>query len=139
MSLDLSLLGFRKTPFTRELSIAERCALPHQAEAAEALAEVVRRRMSAALIAPAGTGKTVTLRMLVSCLPQTRYHVRYVKVTGLSKRKRQKNCRSDSVPMTSRGSGRRPDCLTVQTDPDDRRSAGAGRGSRHLSAPAAAS
>ena len=86
MSLDLSPLGFRKTPFTRELSVAERFVLPYQTEAAEALAEAVRRRMSAALIAPAGTGKTVALRVLVSLLPETRYQVRYVKVTGLSKR-----------------------------------------------------
>jgi len=86
MSLDLSPLGFRKTPFTRELSVAERCVLPHQAEAAEALAQAVRQRMSGALIAPAGTGKTVALRMLVSGLPESRYQVRYVKVTGLSKR-----------------------------------------------------
>jgi general secretion pathway protein A len=42
--------------------------------------------MSAALVAPAGTGKTVVLRVLVSYLPETRYQVRYVKVTGLSKR-----------------------------------------------------
>jgi type II secretory pathway predicted ATPase ExeA len=86
MSLDLSPLGFRKTPFTRELSVAERCGLSHQAEAAEALAQAVRQRMSGALIAPAGTGKTVALRMLVSSLPESRYQVRYVKVTGLSKR-----------------------------------------------------
>lgn len=86
MSVDLSPLGFRKTPFTRELTVAERCALQHQGEAAEALAEAVRQRMSAVLIAPAGTGKTVALRMLVACLPEARYQVHYVKVTGLSKR-----------------------------------------------------
>ena len=86
MSLDLSPLGFRKTPFTRELSVPERFALPYQAEATEALAEAVRQRMSAALIAPAGTGKTVALRILLSTLPEARYQIRYVKVTGLSKR-----------------------------------------------------
>ena len=86
MSIDLSPLGFRKTPFTRELSVAERLALPHQAEAADALAEAVRQRMSAALIAPAGAGKTVVLRVLVAALPEARFQVRYVKVTGLSKR-----------------------------------------------------
>jgi len=86
MSIDLSPMGLRKTPFTRELAVAERFALPHQAEATEALAEAVRQRMSAALIAPAGTGKTVALRVLVAGLPDARYQVRYVKVTGLSKR-----------------------------------------------------
>jgi len=86
MSIDLSPLGFRKTPFTRELTVTERCAMPHQVEVADALAEAVHQRMSAALIAPAGTGKTVALRMLVAGLPEARYQVRYVKVTGLSKR-----------------------------------------------------
>ena len=86
MSIDLSPLGFRKTPFTRELTVAERCTLDYQAEAAEALTEAVRQRMSAALIAPAGTGKTVALRMLLANLPEARYQVRYVMVTGLSKR-----------------------------------------------------
>ena len=37
MSLDLSPFGFRKTPFTRELSVAERFVLPYQTEVAEAL------------------------------------------------------------------------------------------------------
>lgn len=86
MSTDLSPLGFRKTPFTRELAVGERFALPHQNEVAEALSEAVRARMSAALIAPAGTGKTVVLRVLAAGLPEARYQVRYIKVTGLSKR-----------------------------------------------------
>ncbi len=86
MSIDLTPFGFRKTPFTRELAVSERFALPHQIEVADALAEAVHQRMSAALIAPAGTGKTVALRVLVAGLPEARYQVRYVKVTGLSKR-----------------------------------------------------
>jgi len=86
MTVDLSPMGFRKTPFTRELSVAERFGLGHQTEAIDALIEAVRQRMSAALIAPAGSGKTVALRALVKALPETRYQVRYVKVTGLSKR-----------------------------------------------------
>ena len=86
MSIDLSPLGFRKTPFTRELAVRERCTLEHQAAAAAALTAAVQERMSAALIAPAGTGKTVALRMLVAQLPEARFQVRYVKVTGLSKR-----------------------------------------------------
>jgi type II secretory pathway predicted ATPase ExeA len=86
MSLDLSPLGFRKTPFTREMDTADRFTLPHQDEAIEALTEAVSQRMSAALIAPAGTGKTVALRTLVSRLPEVHYQIRYVKVTGLSKR-----------------------------------------------------
>ena len=68
MSIDLSPLGFRKTPFTRELAVRERCTLEHQAAGAAALTAAVQERMSAALIAPAGTGKTVALRMLVAQL-----------------------------------------------------------------------
>jgi general secretion pathway protein A len=86
MSVDLSPLGFRKTPFTRELAVAERFSLPHQSEVAEALADTVRQRMSAALVAPAGTGKTIVLRVLVAALPEARFQVRYIKVTGLSQR-----------------------------------------------------
>ena len=86
MNQDLSPLGFRKTPFTRELSVHDRFPFAPQAQAAAALAEVVRERMSAALIAPAGTGKSVALRMLVSALPEARFQVHYVNVTGLSKR-----------------------------------------------------
>ena len=86
MSHDLSPLGFRKTPFTRELTVRERFPLDPQAQVAAALTEAVQERMSAALIAPAGTGKTVALRMLVAALPEKRFQVHYVKVTGLSKR-----------------------------------------------------
>jgi general secretion pathway protein A len=84
--IDLSKLGFRKTPFTRELGVSERFSFAQQNEAAEALGEAVRQRMSAALIAPAGTGKTLTLRILAQSLPEARYRIRYLKVTGLSKR-----------------------------------------------------
>ena len=86
MSHDLSPLGFRKTPFTRELQVRDRFPLEPQAQVAAALTEAVQERMSAALIAPAGTGKTVALRMLVAALPEVRFSVHYVKVTGLSKR-----------------------------------------------------
>jgi type II secretory pathway predicted ATPase ExeA len=42
--------------------------------------------MSAALVAPSGTGKTALLRALAARLPETRYRYHYVKVTDLSKR-----------------------------------------------------
>lgn len=84
--MELSHLGFRKTPFTRELSVPERFPIPHQQEVVDDLFGALSQRMSAALIAPAGTGKTVALRSLVERLPEARYQVRYVKVTGLSKR-----------------------------------------------------
>lgn len=84
--MDTSPLGFRKTPFTRELSSAERFPLDYQQAVTDDLHDAVAQRMSAALIAPAGTGKTVALRALADRLPAARYQVRYVKVTGLSKR-----------------------------------------------------
>lgn len=84
--MDLSPLGFRKPPFTREVSVAERFPLDHQTQVVDALERALSLRMSAALIAPAGSGKTVALRSLVDRLPEARYQVRYVKVTGLSKR-----------------------------------------------------
>jgi general secretion pathway protein A len=81
-----ALFGFHKTPFTRELTENEHLPLPHLDEALEGIQDAVERRMSAALIAPAGSGKTTILRRLKDRLPEARYRVRYVKVTSLSKR-----------------------------------------------------
>jgi len=83
---DLSPMGFRKTPFTRELAITDRFPLTFQQEAADALGDAVSARMSCSIVAPAGTGKSLVLRLLASSLPEARYRVRYIKVTGLSKR-----------------------------------------------------
>jgi general secretion pathway protein A len=82
----LARFRFHKMPFTSEVSLDERLEFPHLDEAFEGLARSVEQRMSAALLAPAGTGKTALLRRLKSKLPQTRYQVHYVKVTDLSKR-----------------------------------------------------
>lgn len=84
--MDLSKFGFRKTPFTRELSSKERWTPVHQNDAIDELQEAVMQRMSCALIAPSGSGKTVALRTLIDRLPEARYQPHYVKVTGLSKR-----------------------------------------------------
>ena len=54
MSHDLSTLGFRKPPFTRELQVRECFPLEPQAQVAAPLTEAVQERMSAALIAPCG-------------------------------------------------------------------------------------
>lgn len=82
----LAHFRFHKLPFTRELSLEERLDFPHFDEALEGLHRSVEQRMSAALLAPAGTGKTALLRKLRSTLADARYSVHYVKVTDLSKR-----------------------------------------------------
>ncbi len=82
----LSLFGMHKPPFTREIQPEEHLGFPFADEAFEGLLQAVSGRMSCALISPAGTGKTALLRRLRGALPEARYHVRYVKVTSLSKR-----------------------------------------------------
>jgi general secretion pathway protein A len=81
-----SQFGFRTTPFTRELEVSDRFALPQFEEALQALEHTVEQRRSAALIAPSGMGKTALLRALLARLPQARYRTHYVKVTSLSRR-----------------------------------------------------
>ena len=81
-----SRLGLHTVPFTREIRVKHHFTLPHFDEARDGLLGVVQRRMSGALIAPAGMGKTGQLRALVALLPEARYRCQYVKVTGLSKR-----------------------------------------------------
>jgi general secretion pathway protein A len=78
--------GFTAEPCTREIRVDHHFRLQPYDEALEALLDTVQRRQSAALIAPAGTGKSQLLRALVDRLPEARYRVRYVKVTDLSKR-----------------------------------------------------
>jgi len=81
-----SRFGFHSTPFTRELSPDCRFSIPLLDEPVDALERIVEHRMSAVLIAPAGTGKTAVLRALAARLPEARYRVRYLKVTGLGMR-----------------------------------------------------
>jgi len=78
--------GFRKTPFTREISVSELYAHPQHDEVLACLVRAVQHRMSAALQAPAGFGKTALIRALLAALSDVRYRVHYVKVSGLSKR-----------------------------------------------------
>lgn len=81
-----SRFGFHRTPFTREITIADRFSLPEYDDALAAVVQTIDQRMSCALVAPAGTGKTALLRAVVDRLPDARYRTHYVKVTGLSKR-----------------------------------------------------
>lgn len=81
-----SRFSFHATPFSRELPIDRRFQLPFFDDATEALYQTVLQRESGALIAPAGSGKTVAARSLKERLPEVRFNVRYVKVTSLSRR-----------------------------------------------------
>jgi type II secretory pathway predicted ATPase ExeA len=86
-TLDLrSHFGLTETPFTREIAVEDRWPCPHLDEARAELLGVLDQRQSAALIAPAGSGKTALLRALKAELPEARYRVHYVKLTSLSKR-----------------------------------------------------
>jgi general secretion pathway protein A len=78
--------GFQKIPFTREISVHDMLPMTHLDEQRDALLEQLERRMSAAIIAPAGAGKSCLLRALRTRLPEARYRVHYVKVTDLGKR-----------------------------------------------------
>jgi type II secretory pathway predicted ATPase ExeA len=76
--------SLRAVPFTREISA--RWGWEPFDEVIADLRLVIDNRMSGALIAPAGTGKSAILRELAGQLPEARYQVRYLKVTSLSKR-----------------------------------------------------
>jgi type II secretory pathway predicted ATPase ExeA len=81
-----ALFGFHTTPFTREIPPQQHLSFPFFDDALAGLQRCIEAKMSAALIAPAGTGKTALLRRLTAALPEARFYVRYVKVTDLSKR-----------------------------------------------------
>lgn len=78
--------GFSAEVCTREIRVDHHYRLQPYEEALEGLLVTVQQRQSAALIAPAGTGKSALLRALVDQLPEARYRTHYVKVTDLSKR-----------------------------------------------------
>jgi type II secretory pathway predicted ATPase ExeA len=101
----LSRHGFHEMPFTRELSVKDRFSHPQFEEAREALHEAVRARMCAALIAPAGCGKTTLIRCLEDELPQARYDTRYTDVTSLGKRDM---CREVALAVGAQPAGRYP-------------------------------
>jgi general secretion pathway protein A len=100
-----SRFGFHSTPFTREFAVEQRFSLGFFDEGIMALSRAIESRMSAALIAPAGTGKTALLRALVHALPEARYRVHYVKVTELSKRDM---CREIAVACGAEPAGSYP-------------------------------
>ncbi len=81
-----SRFGFHTTPFSREIRADQHFRTDDYDEQLQALARAVDLRECAALVAPAGTGKTMLLHGLIARLPEARYCVRYVKETSLSRR-----------------------------------------------------
>lgn len=82
----LAHFGFRKTPFTLEISPEEHLDLPHFDSALARVMRVVDKRLCATITSVPGAGKTSLIRLLEDRLPDARYRVFYVKVTNLSKR-----------------------------------------------------
>jgi type II secretory pathway predicted ATPase ExeA len=78
--------GLTALPFTRELAVSEQWRMPVFDEPLAELHAVVEKRMSAAVLAPSGSGKTALLRALIARLPEARYRVHYYKVNALGKR-----------------------------------------------------
>ena len=81
-----SHFGLNVLPFTREVPVDKLWRPDRFKEHLDDLIDVVHERMSAAVIAPAGAGKTALLRALADSLPEARFRVNYVKVTRLSGR-----------------------------------------------------
>jgi len=100
-----SRFGFNQTPFTCEIRPKDRFNHEVFEKSLGFLCNSVEKRMSASLIAPAGTGKTTLLRTLKGKLPETRYHVHYVNVTDLSKRD---FCREIAVAVGCESAGTYP-------------------------------
>ena len=82
----MEIFHFTSPPFTREIRIDHRLSLPTLDAEITALRGVVEARQSAALVAPAGSGKTMVLRALRESLPAARYNVLYFKLSDLSAR-----------------------------------------------------
>jgi type II secretory pathway predicted ATPase ExeA len=77
---------FSSEPFTREIRIENRLTVPHLDTELKKLKEVVEARQSAAIVAPAGSGKSLIIRSLKATLPEARYRVSYLKLASLSLR-----------------------------------------------------
>lgn len=76
--------ALKRTPFTREIDVGMKMSFPFLDTQLNAIEETVKRRMSALLVAPAGTGKSFIMRQLAAKLPQARYKTSYFKVNRLS-------------------------------------------------------
>lgn len=84
--MSLERFRFTSAPFSKEFRIDGRFKIAFLDDELAALKAVVDSRRSAVIVAPAGTGKSVTLRSLSASLPAARYKVHYFKLTDLSSR-----------------------------------------------------
>lgn len=109
----LAHFNFRAMPFTREVLVSELFAHPQRDDITDAILRIIDQRMSGALIAPAGFGKTTLLRTVRDRLPEVRYDVRYVKVTSLSKRDM---CREISAALGLRSAGTYPSLVRAMQE-----------------------
>ncbi len=82
----IEYFGCAAVPFTREIATKDRYKVSFIEQEIAELLQTIEARMSGLIVAPAGAGKTSILRAMSDQLPKARYHLHYVKVTGLSKR-----------------------------------------------------
>lgn len=101
----LSHFGFHTTPFTPEIGVSQRFGLDTFDAALKGLLQNIHMRFSAALIGASGTGKSALLRAINDALPDARFRVSYVKVTGLSKRDL---CREVATALGAKPAGSYP-------------------------------
>jgi general secretion pathway protein A len=81
-----SAFGCHCTPFTRELRLDDVFGLAIFDQARDGILRAIEKRSSAALIAPAGSGKSTVLRAILGRLPEARYVSHYVKCSEIGKR-----------------------------------------------------
>ncbi|MFH1176208.1 MAG: AAA family ATPase [Acidobacteriota bacterium] len=81
-----SAFGCHCTPFTRELRLDDVFSLAIFDQARDGILRAIEKRSSAALIAPAGSGKSTVLRAILGRLPEARYVSHYVKCSEIGKR-----------------------------------------------------
>lgn len=77
---------FQSEPFNREIRVEHRLKIQAVEAQVQDLLDIINRRQSAVLVAPAGCGKTVALRSLKAMLPEARYRTTYIKLTDLGTR-----------------------------------------------------
>ena len=78
--------GFHTLPCTREIVVEKVFRVSFISEAVDALVDAVNKRMCGAILAPAGGGKSTSLRQIVARLPEARFQTHYIQVSDLSKR-----------------------------------------------------